>query len=50
MRVKYFWMRERYNKMVDEVQKPLTQKYAEGEEPDELDAVYMALKKIGRTS
>lgn len=50
VRIKYFWMRERYNRMVDEVQKPLTQKYAEGEEPDDLDAVYMGLKKIGRTS
>jgi hypothetical protein len=50
VRIKYFWMRERYHRMVEEVQKPLTQKYAEGEEPDELDAVYMGLRKIGRAS
>ena len=50
IRVKYFWMRERYNKMVDEVQRPLSDKYGQDDEPTELDSVYLSLKKIGRTT
>ena len=48
IRIKYFWMRERYNKMIDEVQKRLVGKYADDQEPTDLDALYLGLRKIGR--
>lgn len=48
VRVKYFWMRERYNTMVDDVQAPLRGRYKDGQEPNDVDAVYLSLKKIGR--
>lgn len=50
VRVKYFWMRERYNKMVDDVRRPLSEKYGEQREPTELDAIYLGLRKIGRAT
>lgn len=46
VRVKYSWMRERYNRMVDTVTAPLRSRDWEVDEPTELEASYLRLKKI----
>jgi hypothetical protein len=46
VRVKYSWMRERYNRMVETVKAPLQERDWEVEEPSDLDAFYSQLKKI----
>lgn len=46
VRVKYFWMRERFNRMVDDVKARVRSRDWEFEEPDELSAFYSDLKKI----
>jgi len=46
VRVKYSWMRERYNRMVETVTAPLRQRDWDVEEPDEMQSFYSQLKKI----
>ena len=46
VRVKYFWMRERFNRMVDDVKKKVANINWEFQEPDELSLFYSNLKKI----
>jgi hypothetical protein len=46
VRVKYSWMRERYNRMVERVTAPLRHVDLEAGEPDELQMFYSQLKKI----
>ena len=47
IRIKYTWMRERFNKMVDSVQAGTKMRDWENYEPDESDIFYGQLKKIG---
>lgn len=46
VRVKYSWMRERYNRMVETVAAPLRRHDWENDEPNELQVFYSQLKKI----